>query len=135
MRYLTFILVFIVVSTGILSCGSADPADLSEQQDIVIIGGDTLGKNWDNLASKEEVEQARELGITPEQYIQMKEQMQQQELEQRLNNQNIMEEGAMPADEDLYEGTTFSDQMYREQTQTVLTPDGREVVVGSNKKY
>jgi hypothetical protein len=137
MKYLTGILLFFIALTGLFSC---EPADKTDVQDIIIVGGDTLGRNWDNLATKEEAEQARALGLTPEQYLKIRDEMKQKELEDRLKMQNEIENmqhssSGLESESEFeyeFEPINFSDQMYKEKSQTVLTTDGREVVVGSN---
>lgn len=134
MRYLSAILILFIVSSGLISCGEADTAEV---QDIVIVGGDTLGRNWDNLATAEEAEQAKALGISPEQYVQMKEQeqlriWQESQAANSLNTTEDLTQGG-EEEEDYYnfEPTKFSEKMHKEQTYTVMSADGREVVVGS----
>jgi hypothetical protein len=136
MKYLPLILTFFVLST-LVSCGSGgNQPNISDVQDIVIVGGDTLGRNWDNLATKEEAEQAKALGLTPEQYLKIRDEMKQKELEDRLKIQNQLENQEYSSGEAVseyeFEPINFSDQMYQEKAQTVITTDGREVVVGSN---
>ena len=132
MKHILHISVGFIIVTGILSCSEADKTDVQGQEDIVIVGGDTLGRNWDNLPTKEEAEQARELGLTPEQFMQLKDEQQKEFLEQKQRE----DEGSLGQGDDANNpftlpSTTFSDQMYKEPNYSVETVDGREVVVGS----
>jgi hypothetical protein len=136
MRYLTGILLLIIALTGFFSC---EPPNKTDVQDIIVVGGDTLGRNWDNLPTKEEAEQAKAMGLTPEQFLKIRDEMKQKELEDRLKAQNELENQQYSSGEAVseyeFEPINFSDQMYKEKTQTVITTDGREVVVGSNTTY
>jgi hypothetical protein len=138
MKYIIHILALIVISTALLSCGPADQSDVRDD-DIVVVGGDTLGRNWDNKATKEEAEEAKALGLTPEQYLELKAQQDQMQMEQLQMSQYMDEEANRPNEDPnaIYSSpnTSFSDQMYREEQFTIETLDGRQLVVDSSMQY
>lgn len=119
-----FVHILIIVLIGSLSMLIYRNEKTNFKDQIIVVGGDTLGRNWDNLPSAQELEDQIN-----------------GELEQAGNQQQYYE--AMPQQEEAtannfyedYTPTTFSDKTYREETQTVVTPDGREVVVGSQGYY
>jgi hypothetical protein len=136
MKYILLILITSIVSTLIISCNNA--ADQKDVQDIVIVNGDTLGRNWDNLPSKEEAEQARELGLTPEQYMQMKDEQMKQDLLDRQQRDEILTQNQgsdNSVSSDDIPKSKFSDKMYQEPTYSVETQNGQEVIVGSNNPH
>ncbi|MCB9034437.1 MAG: hypothetical protein H6553_11410 [Chitinophagales bacterium] len=118
-----FVHILIIVLIGSLSMLIYRNEKTSFKDQVIVVGGDTLGRNWDNLPSAKEIEDQRI-----------------RELEQ-AGNQQYYE--AMPQQEEAtadnfyndYTPTTFSDKAYREQTQTIVAPDGREVVVSSDGYY
>ena len=134
MKSILHILTVLIVSTVFVSCnGSENQKDV---QDVIIVGGDTLGKNWDNLPTKEEAEQARSLGLTPEQFMQLKDEQQKQDLLKMQQEQEAANQGNNASEEsNALPPTSFSDQMYKEPTLSVETQDGREVVVGTSKPH
>ena len=141
MQRLSHILLLIIAISGLSACagGGAEP-DLTSVQDIVIVGGDTLGRNWDNLPTEEEAEKAKAMGITPEQYKQLMEQEQMRLWQENQSTNGYVDVDETKTDEFYYEEyykfepTEFSKKMHKEETYTVLTTDGREVVVGSQDK-
>ncbi|MEZ4880603.1 MAG: hypothetical protein R2801_10620 [Chitinophagales bacterium] len=118
-----FVHILVIVLIGSLSMLIYRNEKTNFKDQVIVVGGDTLGRNWDNLPSAKEIEDQRLL-----------------ELEQAGNNQqyyNIAPQEEATADNfyDDYTPTTFSDKTYREQTQTIVAPDGREMVVGSEGYY
>jgi hypothetical protein len=134
MKIILHILTLGILSTAIFSCGPATP-EAQRDDDIIIVDGDTLGRNWDNLPTAEEAEAAKALGLTPEQYLELKAQEEQQML---IESQRQDAEDNDAEESDILYGpanTTFSDKMYREERLTIESIDGRELVIDSSMGY
>lgn len=100
-----FVLIIVVAIFSIINFSSSNT---KQQPEIVIVGNDTLGRNWDNLPSAQEIEQAKY--NTPSQ--------------QSENNNNSKATTE-------FEPIDFSDRIEQNKGNhnTVISSDGREIIV------
>lgn len=107
MRTIFHIFVLIVV-VAIFSIINFTSDNKSTQPEIVIVGNDTLGRNWDNLPNAKEIEDAKY--NTPTQEI-------------TSNTSSTQSEE--------FESIDFSDRIEKNKGnhQTVISSDGREIIV------
>jgi hypothetical protein len=99
-----FVLIIVVAIFSIINFST----DKSNSPEIVIVGNDTLGRNWDNLPSAQEIQQAK------------------------YNNQYSEDEVLPSSNKELdFEPIDFSDRIETNKgnNETVISADGREIIV------
>jgi hypothetical protein len=99
-----FVLIVVVAIFSIINFSS----DKTNNPEIVIVGNDTLGKNWDNLPSAQEIQQTK------------------------FNNQYSEDEGTTRfTEESDFEPIDFSDRIESNKgnKETVISADGREIII------
>ncbi|MCB0513469.1 MAG: hypothetical protein KDC60_03465 [Bacteroidetes bacterium] len=123
MRVVVHIFILIAVVTFFVIYNFSGANKHKANGDIVIVGNDTLGRNWDNLPSAKEIEAAK-----------FKEQVSNSSMNFNFENQ---QERTQKGDSKTFESIGFSNRISESQNnrETIISDNGAEIVVGTYENY
>ncbi|HMU98923.1 MAG TPA: hypothetical protein PLC61_02375 [Chitinophagales bacterium] len=123
MRVVVHIFILIAVVTFFVIYNFSGANNHNSKSEIVIVGNDTLGRNWDNLPSAKEIEAAR-----------FKENANNATMNFNFGRQN---EVTQKEDPNTFESIGFSNRIGESQNnrETIISDNGAEIVVGTYENY